>query len=103
MTDYVICAPDAATLEALAQAMGFWDGEGIVTQGPLPGDDNPAASYFFNIVGPVEGETGYWSRLRINGLNPFASGHLTIPPEVTVYPPSTEDPAYVQPAVGVIA
>jgi len=108
MADYVIQAPDAATLQALAQSMGFWNAANgaFVTQGPLPGDPNPQASYFLNVVGAVPGQSGYWARLRINGLNPFASGALAVPPGLTIYPP-TGDPSqpadYVQPAIGEIA
>ena len=108
MTDFVIQAPDAATLQALAQGMGFWDAtnDAFITQGPLPGDPNPQASYFLNVVGAVPGQTGFWVRLRINGLNPFSDGLLTIPSGVTVFPP-TGDPSapatYVQPSIGEIA
>ncbi len=112
MTDFVIDSTDALTLQALAQAMGFWDAtnESFITQGPVPGDPNPQASYFLNVVGAVVGQSGYWSRLRINGLNPFASGLLAVPTGVTIYPPVkfladdvTPDPTYTQPAIGEIA
>jgi hypothetical protein len=116
LTDFVIDSTDAPTLQALAQAMGFWDaaansGAGAFkTQGPILGDPNPQASYFLNVVGTVAGQPGYWSRLRINGLNPFASGLLTVPVGLTVYPPEkfladgvTLDPNYTQPAIGDIA
>ena len=112
MADFVIQAPDATTLQALAQAMGFWDAtnSAFITQGPLPGDPNPQASYFLNVVGTVPGQTGYWARLRLNGLNPFADGLLTIPTSITIYPPVkyladgvTPDPTYTQPAIGDIA
>lgn len=116
MTDFVINSTDAPTLQALAEAMGFWNaaangGAGaFITQGPVPGDPNPQASYFLNVVGAVDGQTGYWARLRINGLNPFASGLLAIPANVTIYPPVkfladgvTPDPTYTQPAIGEIA
>ena len=108
----MIQAPDAATLQALAEAMGFWDvtNAAFITQGPVPGDPNPQASYFLNVVGAIEGQPGYWTRLRINGLNPFASGLLAVPPNVTIYPPVkfladgvTPDPTYTQPAIGEIA
>ena len=112
MTDFVIDSTDAATLQALAQSMGFWDATNaaFITQGSIPGDPNPMASYFLNVVGTVAGQPGYWSRLRINGLNPFASGLLTVPVGLTVYPPEkfladgvTLDPNYTQPAIGDIA
>ena len=112
MTDFVVQAPDALTLQALAQSMDFWDATSgtFITQGPVPGDPNPQASYFLNVVGTVAGQPGYWSRLRINGLNPFASGLLTVPVGLTVYPPEkfladgvTLYPNYTQPAIGDIA
>ena len=108
MTDFVIQAPDAPTLQALAQSMGFWDATSgaFVTQGPIPGDPNPQASYFLNVVGAVPGQTGCWARLRLNGLNPFVSGLLAIPAGITIYPP-TGDPSqsadYAQPTIGEIA
>jgi hypothetical protein len=112
MTDFVIDSTDAPTLQALAQSMGFWDAtnSAFITQGPVPGDPNPQASYFLNVVGAVDGQPGFWARLRINGLNPFASGLLTVPVGLTVYPPEkfladgvTLDPNYTQPAIGDIA
>jgi hypothetical protein len=112
LTDFVIDSTDAPTLQALAQSMGFWDAANatFITQGPIPGDPNPQASYFLNVVGVVDGQPGYWSRLRINGLNPFASGLLAVPAGVTIYPPVkfladgvTPDPDYAQPAIGEIA
>ncbi len=112
MTDFVIQAADAATLQALAQSMGFWDAKNaaVIAQGPIPGDPNPMASYFLNVVGSVPGQTGYWARLRINGDNPFASGLLAVPAGLTVYPPVqyladgvTPDLNYTQPAIGDIA
>jgi len=122
--DFVIQSPDLATLQADAQSMGFYDatsGE-FLTQGRIPGDDDPYSSYFLNIVGTVTDTTGaaqpgIWGRLRINGSNPFASGLLTTPASLTVYAlvtPSnggapfwasdgaTPAPAFVA-AVGVIA
>ena len=112
MADFVIQAPDAPTLQALAQGMGFWDATNstFITQGPAPGDPNPQASYFLNVVGVVDGQTGYWARLRINGLNPFASGLLAVPAGITIYPEMeyeadgvTPVAGYAQPAEGVIA
>jgi hypothetical protein len=108
MTDYVIQAPDAATLQTLAQSLGFWDAAAstFVAQGPIPGDPNPQASYFLNVVGSIAGQAGYWARLRLNGLNPFASGLLTIPAGITIYPPTgdpSEPTTYVQPEIGAIA
>ena len=112
MTDFVIDSTDAPTLQALAQGMGFWDATNgsFITQGSVPGDPNPQASYFLNVVGAVAGQPGYWSRLRINGLNPFASGLLAVPTGVTIYLPVkflvdgvTPDPDYTQPAIGEIA
>jgi hypothetical protein len=116
MSDFVIDSTDLPTLQAAAVAMGFWSAaaSGFITQGPIPGDPNPMASYFLNIVGVVyvEGVTqpGCWSRLRINGDNPFASGLIAIPGTLTVYPPVkylsdgvTIDPSYTQPPWGMIA
>ena len=123
MTDFVIAAPDAATLLAAAQSMGFADAAGnIVTQGRIPGDADPYASYFLNVVGPFAYPTGatvadangnplpvmatdprYWSRLRINGDNPFTRGLITIPASLTVYAPVTlpdGTPAWVSTADG---
>jgi len=87
MSEFIINAADAPTLDTLAQGMGFWDSANnqIVTQGPVPGDTNPMASYFLNIVGLIPQAPGYWARLRINGLNPFASGLLAIPTGITIY------------------
>jgi hypothetical protein len=91
LTDFVINSTDAPTLQAAAQAMGFWStqansGAGdFIRQGHIPGDADPLSSYFLNIVGAVPGVPGYWTRLRINGSNPFAAGLLTIPPTLTVY------------------
>ncbi len=118
MSEFVIVATDAPTLDTLAQGMGFWDATGnhIVVQAADPGDSNPMASYDLNIVGAIPQAPGYWSRLRINGLNPFASGLLTIPTGITIYSlvePATDAPFWsadgVTPApdyvagVGVIA
>ena len=105
MADFILCAPNEAALVAAAVAMGFADALGnIITQGRIPGDSDPHASYFLNVVGEVEqptGETttdaqgnsvpvmavvpGWWARIRVNGLNPFASGLIAIPPSLTVY------------------
>ena len=105
MADFVIEAPDAATFAAAAQAMGFADTQGtIITQGRIPGNPDPMASYFFNLVGVVEQPTGamttdgqgntvpvmaaiagHWSRLRINGDNPFTRGLIAVPSSLTVY------------------
>ena len=117
MVDFVINSGDLATLRSAAQSSGFWSGDAIATQGRIPGDNDPNASYFLNIVGEVADAPGVWARLRINGLNPFTSGILTIPPTLTVYslmtptdgsPPFwtsdgvTPAPAYVA-NIGVIA
>ncbi len=85
--DFVIQSPDLATLQAAAQSMGFWDAASgaFVTQGRIPGDDDPLSSYFLNVVGGVPDAPGVWARLRINGNNPFASGLLTVPATLTVY------------------
>ncbi len=93
MTDFVISAPDLATFQAGAQSLDSWSGGAIVTQGHIPGDPDPMASYFLNIVGAVPDAPGYWARLRINGNNPFASGLMAIPSTLTVY-------SLVQPADG---
>ena len=104
MVDFVISTADAAAFDALAKALGFYGPNGVVAQGPIPGDTNPMASYALNVVGQVMAPTGatttddqgnispvmaalpgYWARLRINGLNPFASGAMIIPPQVKVY------------------
>jgi hypothetical protein len=109
LTDFVINSTDAPTLQALAEAMGFWNAAANGGAGAFI-TPNPQASYFLNVVGAVDGQTGYWARLRINGLNPFASGLLAIPANVTIYPPVkfladgvTPDPTYTQPAIGEIA
>jgi hypothetical protein len=86
MADFVISAPDAATFVAAAAAMGFSDGQGgIIAQGRIPGDSDPLASYFFNFVGAIPDASGVWSRLRINGDNPFTRGLIVIPASLIVY------------------
>ena len=105
MSDVVLYSPDLATLQADAQSLGFYvPGVGFITQGPVPGDPDPLASFFLNIVGVVQQPTGqtttdgmgntvpvmapipgYWARLRVNGTSPFRPGGMTIPPSLTVY------------------
>lgn len=99
MTDFILSAPDEATMNAAFQAAGFWADSAPLTQGRIPGDPGPNASYFLNIVGTVTLPTGeldtnglpilapvpgWFARLRINGLNPFA-GQIAIPTGVTIY------------------
>lgn len=114
MSDFVFDSTDQPTLYALAQTMGYWDASipGPVWQGNLP--DN-SGQYFLNEVGIIYSangapQAGYWSRLRLNGNNPFADGALQIPTAVTVYPPFkyladgvTIDMTYTQPSIGIIA
>ena len=108
--DFVTCSADLTALQTDAQRLGFWNpaannGAGdFITQGRIPGDSDPYASYFLNIVGVVNQPTGattvdgmgntvpviapipgYWARLRINGDNPFRPGGFPIPPTLTVY------------------
>ena len=93
MADFLIDSTDLPTLQAAAQQMGFWNpapapGD-FIRQGMIPGDPNPMASFFLNIVG-IHSEAaspvaGYWARIRINGADPFKSGLIAIPPSLTVY------------------
>jgi len=110
MADFLIDSTDLPTLIAAATTMGFYraaSGQvqaGFVSQGLIPGDPNPMASYFLNVVGvhqeptgatttDANGDTiptmaavpGFWTRLRINGLNPVARGLMTIPATLTIY------------------
>jgi hypothetical protein len=123
--DFVIDSTDLPTLEIAAQSLGFWtpgdpnatppDPGSFKTQGSIPGDTDPYSSYFLNIVGTINDSNGnalpgYWSRLRINGNNPFADGLLTLPTTLIVYPPVkyladgvTIDTTYTQPSYGMIA
>jgi hypothetical protein len=89
MSEFIINSTDAPTLDALAQGMGFWSAtsDRIATQGPIPGDPNPMASYFLNIIGAIPDAPGYWCRLRINGTSPFADGLLAIPTGIMIYAP----------------
>ena len=118
MTDYVLDSGTQAALYVAAQQMGFWSAGtpgSLITQGPVPGDPNPQASFFLNEKGvelDASGNAlpGYWSRIRINGLDPFTSGVLTIPAGITIYPPVkyladgvTVDTTYAQPPYAVIA
>lgn len=117
MTDWVFDSTDQTTLYDLAHTMGYWD---IDNNKPLWSGQLPDGSgdYFLNEVGLVyqaAGNTvapipGYWSRLRINGNDPFADGTLEVPTNIIIYPPVkyladgvTPDPAYTQPPIGVIA
>ena len=110
MADFVIDSTDLPTLIAAATTMGFYHAAkagaaaGFISQGPIPGDPDPHASFFLNVVGQhfePTGETvtdaqgnavpvmaavpGFWTRIRINGLNPIARGLLIVPPTLTVY------------------
>jgi len=127
MADYLINAPDMATLNAYAATLGapFWDGQAIVPQGPLPGGGEYFANFaqdmvpsgntitdaFGNQVPEMVPLTGVWVRLRLNGENMFALGLLPMPPApIVVYPPVkyladgvTVDTSYTQPPYGQIA
>lgn len=85
MVDFVISSTDPAAFQASALSLGFWSDGAIVTQGHIPGDPNPMASYFLNIVGAIPDAPGYWARLRVNGNSPFSSGLLAVPTSLTVY------------------
>ena len=64
MTDFIGNAPNLATFQAAAQALGFTDVDGnIATTGRWP---NSSGSWFLNVVGEVPEQTGYWVRLRWN-------------------------------------
>ena len=108
MADFLIDSTDLPTLQAAAQQMGFWNpapapGD-FIRQGPIPGDPNPMASFFLNVVGvhyeptgatttdgngntvPVMGAVaGYWTRIRINGADPFKAGLIAVPATLTIY------------------
>jgi hypothetical protein len=129
MADFVLETADKVALDAAITQMGFVDAQGHpVLQGPIPGDPNPQASYFLEVVGVRYAPTGntitdphgnpqpemapmagWWSILRINGTNPIMPGLLQVPASVTVYPPvvfladGTPDPNYHQPIIGSIA
>jgi len=109
MSDFVLDfgTPDAAVLAY--QALGFWDAVNSVpiTKGPLTGGQG--ASFFMEIFGAAPG-IGYGARLRLNGIDPFATGLFQIPAGVTVYPETkyladgvTIDASYAQPPYGQIA
>lgn len=110
MSDFLVDSTDLPTLIAAATAMGFYHAAsagvtaGFVAQGRIPGDPDPHASFFLNVVGqhfePTGATTtdgmgntvpvmaavpGYWARLRINGLDPIARGLMTVPATLTVY------------------
>ena len=110
MSDFLIDSTDLQTLIAAATTMGFYHAAkagvaaGFIAQGPIPGDPDPHASFFLNVVGqhfePTGATTtdaqgnvvpvmaavpGFWVRLRLNGLNPVDRGLLTVPPTLTVY------------------
>jgi len=123
MADYLIQAPDMATLNAYAATLGpsFWDGQAIIPQGPLPGggsyfanfaqDTVPSGKMITDLNGNQVPEmvplSGVWVRLRLNGENLFALGALPMPPApIVVYPPTGAigmPPDYVQPPYGQIA
>ena len=110
MSDFLIDSTDLPTLIAAAALMGFYRAAkagvaaGFIAQGQIPGDPDPHASFFLNVVGqhfeptgvtttdaqgnvvPVMAAVpGFWTRIRINGLNPIERGLLTVPPTLTVY------------------
>lgn len=89
MTDYVYHVDTVATLEEIAQAMGFAGEDGrAIYAGPVAG----GGSYFMTepqtvylptgntIPGPIgdvpemAAEPGFWGRLRINGASDFIDG-----------------------------
>lgn len=87
MVDVVYSVDSYATLVALAEQLGFGDGETIFIAGPI----NSGGSYMFNHVGTVMVPTGntsegplgpqpemqalpgVWGRLRLNGSTDFLS------------------------------
>ena len=113
MPNFKIDSGDLPTLQVIASAMFVDKSTGLglqipgpgVYQGAVPGDPNPEASFVLWVVGGVSAPTGatvtdefgnsqpvmapvpgvYLSGLKINGLNPFTSGLMTIPAVLKVY------------------
>ena len=101
MAYFKLSAPTPEAFQSAAQALGFWSGS-IISQGALPD-----ATCVYTMTEPTqyhwasatETETDqfgnahpksvtdglWWSGLRIDGINPFATGALAIPPGLTVY------------------